>query len=130
MRCFMVRRAVIWIAALVAFVVPLRAQQPSDSFRWINFHSQSDQDIIVWVTRSLQVDKWTAIREIGVKYDAALVVTSFRATPQSLPADDTFNVWSVSLTSHVVAPLIEGVNLRLLDWERFADGAPEDLTAL
>jgi hypothetical protein len=132
MRCFLARRAILSLAAVLALAVPVFAQQPTDAFRWINFHSKStsDQDVIVWVTRSLQVDQWTAIREIGVKYDAALVVTSFRATPQSLPADDTFTVWSVSLTSHVTAPLVTGVNLRLFDWERFADGASEDLTAL
>jgi hypothetical protein len=132
MCCFPVRRAIFFFAAVLAFVVPVRAQQSADTFHWINFHSKSanDQDIIVWVTRSLQIDPWTAIREIGVKYDAALVVTSFRATPQSLPADDTFTVWSVSLTSHLVAQLLTGVNLRLFDWERFADGASEDLAAL
>jgi hypothetical protein len=124
------RRGFCCIAAVLALVVPLHAQQPQDTFRWINFHSQKDQDIVAWVTRALQVDQWTAIREIGVTYDAALVVTSFRATPQALPEDDTFNVWSVSLTSHVVAPLLTGVNLRLFDWERFADGATQDLTAL
>jgi hypothetical protein len=116
----------------ILFVSTLAAQQlqTSAAFRWINFHSQQDQNIVAWVTRSLQVDQWTAIREIGVKYDAALVITSFRATPQSLPADDTFTVWSASLTSHVAAPLLTGVSLRLFDWERFADGASEDLTAL
>jgi len=86
--------------------------------------------VITWVTRALQVDDWTAIREIGVQYDAALVITSLRAMPQSLPTDDKFTVWSVSLTSHVAAPLLSGVNLRLFDWQRFADGVPEDLTAL
>jgi hypothetical protein len=35
-------------------------------------------------------------------------------------------VWSVSLTSHLVTPILKGVNLRWLDWMRFgADGAPE-----
>ncbi|MGA7340616.1 MAG: hypothetical protein WBX18_08460 [Terracidiphilus sp.] len=115
---------------MLAFAIPLHAQQPPDTFRWMDFHSQKDQSTIIWVTRALQVDDWTAIREIGVKYDAALVITSNRATPQSLPKDDTFNVWSVSLTSHVVAPLLSGVNLRIFDWERFADGAQEELTAL
>ena len=108
----------------------LPAQQPQDAFRWVNFHSQQDQSLIAWVARSLQVDQWTAIREIGVQYDAALVITSLRATPQSLPADDTFTVWSASLTSHLVAPLVSGVSLRLFDWQRFADGDSEDLTAL
>jgi hypothetical protein len=130
MRCFLARRGLRTIAAVLAFGVPLCAQRPPDTFRWMDFHSPKDQDTIAWVTRALQVDQWTAIREIGVKYDAALVVTSFRATPLSLPEDDTFNVWSVSLTSHVAAPLLTGVSLRLFDWEKFSDGAPEELTTL
>jgi hypothetical protein len=126
----MARRGLCSIALALAFSSFLRAQTPPDTFRWMNFHSSQDQDIIVWVTRALQVDDWTSIREIGVKYDAALVITANRATPQSLPEDDTFSIWSVSLTSHVVAPLLHGVNLRLFDWQRFADGMQEDLTAL
>jgi hypothetical protein len=106
-----------------------QAQQP-DSFRWIDFHSPKDQDTIVWVTRSLEAEKWTAIREIGVKWDAALVVTTLRATPQSPAGADTFAVWSVSLTNHGLTPLIKGVNLRLLDMMTFADGAPQELGAL
>jgi len=39
-------------------------------FRWVDFHSSEDQSIVIWVTRSMQVEKWTAIREIGVLYDA------------------------------------------------------------
>jgi hypothetical protein len=120
------------IAALLV-AAPLQAQQAPDSFRWIDFHSaqnQKDQDVIAWVTRSLAPDKWTAIREIGVEYDAALVVTTLRATPQSEPAADTFTVWNLSLTSHVVAPLLTGVNLRLLDWMLFAEVAPRELGAL
>lgn len=132
MRCFIARCGLGSIALALALVVSASAQNPQEpeTFRWMNFHSQKDQDIIVWVTRALQVDDWTAIREIGVKYDAALVVTADRATPESLPQDDTFTVWSVSLTSHLAAPLVHGVNLRLFDWERFANSATEDLTAL
>ncbi len=129
MRCFIARWAVIAAAALVpASFLP--AQQPPDTFRWMDFHNPKDNDIVVWVTRSLAVEKWSAIREIGVKYDAAMVVTTWRETPQSLPEDDSFTVWSVSLTSHAITPLLSGVNLRILDWERFADGFQEDLTAL
>ncbi len=111
-----------FIIAILAVATPSRAQQ--DPFRWMDFHSQKDQDIIVWVTRSLAVEDWTAIREIGVQYDAALVVTTLRPTPQSPANADTFTVWSVSLTSHVVAPLLKGVNLRWLDRMRFANGEP------
>ena len=80
--------------------------------------------MIVWVTRAMEPEKWTAIREIGVEYDAALVVTTLRASPQSAANSDTFAVWNVSLTSHLVTPLFHGVNLRWVDWMHFAEGAP------
>ncbi len=113
---------------MLAVAAPLSAQQP-DPFRWMDFHSQKDQDVIVWVTRSLEAEKWTAIREIGVQYDAALVVTTLRATPQSPANADTFAVWSVSLTNHLLTPLLKGVNLRWLDSMTFADGGPQELAA-
>ena len=136
MRCFIARCAVA-VAAVLTPASILCAQQPADTaqqqpaggFYWINFHNPKDQDIVVWVTRSLAVDEWSAIREIGVKYDAALVVTTDRKTPQSLPEDDTFSVWSASLTSHAVTLLLGGVNLRIFDWQHFADGFDDDLIA-
>jgi len=121
--------AVLFLSYLIVFTFPalILAQQAPENFRWIDFHSNQgskDQDIVIWVTRSLVVEKWTAIREIGVEYDAALVVTSSRATPQSAPTADTFTVWNVSLTTHEIRPLVTGANLRWLDWMRFAEGAP------
>src|ERR1700684_4254571 len=102
--------AVLLLAAALS-AAPAPAQQ--DSFRWMDFHSVKDQDIIVWVTRSMDPEKWNSIREIGVLYDAALVVTSLRGNPQGSPGADVFTVWSVSLTSHTAAtPLLKGVDLR------------------
>jgi hypothetical protein len=118
------------MVAMLAAAVHLHAQQAPDTFRWVDFHSAKDQDVVVWVTRSLEPEKWTAIREIGVEYDAALVVTTLRSSSQSLPGADTFTVWSASLTNHSLMPLIKGVDLRLLDWMLFADGAPRELGAI
>ena len=129
MRSVIAGRAAVLFAAVLIASTSLCAQQP-DPFRWMDFHSQKDQDIIVWVTRSLAAEKWTAIREIGVQYDAALVVTTLRATPQSPANDDTFAVWSVSLTNHSLTPLLKGVNLRWLDFMLFAAGAPQEPAAL
>ena len=129
MRCFIARWAFA-AAAVLPLASFLPAQQPPDTFRWMDFHNPKDQDTIVWVTRSLAVQDWSAIREIGVKYDAALVVTTYRKTPQSLPEDDTFSVWSVSLTSHAITLLLSGVNLRIFGWQHFADGFQDDLIAL
>lgn len=137
------------IALLSASAVPALSQQPdsaqkkpdtahqepdaaqqSGSFYWVNFHSPKDQSIVVWVTRSLVVADWTNIREIGVMYDSALVVTTNRATPQSLPDTDSFNVWDVSLTSHMVTPLLKGVHLRWLALLRFFASSPMEPAVL
>jgi hypothetical protein len=120
----------ILIATALAVAVPLSAQQAPDNFRWVDFHSAQEADTVAWVTRSLQPEKWTAIREIGVEYDAALVVTTLRPSPESLPGTDTFTVWSASLTSHGLTPLLKGVNLRWIDWMLLADGRPRELGAL
>jgi hypothetical protein len=116
------------IAILLSAATSLCAQQP-DPFRWVDFHSQKDQDVVVWVAQALADKQWTAIREIGVEYDAALVVTTLRASSQAPANADTFTVWSVSLTNHSHAPLLTGVNLRWLDWMRFAKDAPQEPAA-
>ena len=107
-----------------------QAEPSTETFRWVDFHAAKDQNIVVWVTRAMQVDDWTAIREIGVQWDAALVITAKRATPQSMPSTDGFTIWSVSLTTHLVRPLLTGVNLRLFEWQRFADGTTPELPVL
>jgi hypothetical protein len=128
MRVVGVTRSIAFLVVALAFAGPLSAQQ--DPFRWMDFHSQKDQDIVTWVTRSLDPEKWTAIREIGVQYDAALVVTTLRPTPNSPANADPVTIWSVSLTSHLISPILKGVNLRWLDWMYFTAGSAPEPTAL
>ena len=129
MRSVFPRALLVFAFLAMAISTTLQAQPAPDHFRWIDFHAQSDQDVVVWVNRSLVAEKWTAIREIGVEYDAALVITADRATPQSTPNADTFTVWNVSLNDHALTKLLTGVNLRLLDWMMFAPGRPRELAA-
>ncbi len=89
-----------------------------------------DQDIIVWVTRALQGEKWTAIREMGVQYDAALVVTTERSAPDASPVTDTFHIWSVSLKNHLLTSVLKGVNLRWQEPIQFAPGVARELTLM
>jgi hypothetical protein len=126
MRNVFLRLAFLLFSLMVA-ALPLCAQQGPDAFHWVDFHAQKDQDTVVWVERSLAVEDWTAIREIGVEYDAAVVVTAKRSSPQVAANGDSFAVWSVSLTDHTIYPILKGVNPRWLDWMRFTDGAPEEL---
>ena len=114
----------------IILTTTLYAQQGPEAFHWVDFHAQKDQDTIVWVTRSLAVEDWSAIREIGVEYDAAIVVTTKRAAAQDAANGDSFAVWNVSLSDHTIHPLLKGTNLRWLDWMRFADSAPEELALL
>lgn len=117
-----------WILVALSSYAPLQAQE--DSFRWMDFHSAKDQDVIVWVTRALAAEKWNSIREIGVIYDAALVVTSLRSNPEASPSSDTFNLWSASLTTHALTPLLKGVNPRWLDWMQFSGNQQRELGLL
>jgi hypothetical protein len=117
-----------WILVALSSHAPLQAQE--DSFRWMDFHSAKDQDVIVWVTRALATEKWSSIREIGVLYDAALVVTSLRSNPEASPSSDTFNLWSVSLTTHALTSLLKGVNPRWLDWMQFSKNQQRELALL
>lgn len=116
------------VICLCVLAAQIGAQQ--DTFRWVDFHSQQDQSVITWVTRTLDPEKWTAIREIGVMYDAALVVTTTRTNPQATPATDTFQIWSVSLTKHQATPILKGVRLRWLDWMLLTEGHPQEIAAL
>lgn len=126
----LVSPSLLFVLLATTLSAPISAQQAPDTFRWVDFHSAKDQSVVTWVRRSLDPEKWTAIREIGVEYDAALVVTTTRSNPQSLPAADVFTVWSLSLTNHSYVPLLKGVNLRFLDWLLLDDGHPRELAAL
>lgn len=107
-----------------------RSQDQAGPFHWVDFHSETDQPYIIWVERALAADKWTAIREIGVEYDAALVVTADRADPDASPANDALTIWNVNLTNHARTVLLKGVNLRWLGWMQLQEGAPKELAVL
>jgi hypothetical protein len=128
------RRVFRWAVAGCALAMaiaasPCTAQAP-DTFRWIDFHSPKDEDVVVWVTRALDGQKWTAIREIGVEYDAALVITTLRSSPTASPNRDSFSIWSVSLANRAVTHIVDGTNLRLADWLLLAVGEPRELGVL
>ena len=118
------RWLVLFFVALVTLNARLMAEQ--DSFRWMDFHSDADQPTVVWVERALAAEKWTAIREIGVEYDAALVIATLRPTPQSPANADRFSVYSVSLTTHQATLLLTGYNLRHLDYLRLMEYKPTE----
>ncbi len=118
---------VFFVAGLLAASLPALAEPAPRAFHWVDFHSAQDAPVVEWVTNTLKVEKWTALREIGVEWDAALVVTTDRPGPQSSPESDSFTVWSVSLTSHQAQPLVTGVRPRLLQWIQFGVATDSEL---
>jgi hypothetical protein len=121
-----------WAVALVAMVVGVSSctAQGPDNFRWVDFHSSNDQDVVNWVTGALEAQKWTAIREIGVEYDQALVITTLRNSAQGTPNRDSFSIWSVSLANRALTHIIDGTNLRIADWLLLDVGSPRELGLL
>ncbi|WP_162601816.1 hypothetical protein [Occallatibacter savannae] len=123
-----------WAGALVALAMAVGAvsctAQAPDNFRWVDFHSPNDQDVVNWVRRALEEQKWTAIREIGVEYDQALVITTNRNSPQGAPNRDSFSMWSVSLANHAVVHIVDGTNLRIADWLLLDVTSPRELGVL
>ena len=122
-------RCAVALVATAVGAASCPAQAP-DSFRWVDFHSSADQDVVNWVTRALQEQKWTAIREIGVEYDQALVITTSRNSAQGTPSRDSFSIWSVSLANRALTHLIDGKNLRITDWLLLDPGSPRELSVL
>jgi hypothetical protein len=124
------RWALACILALATAILPSASPaQAPDTFRWIDFNSTTDQDVVVWITRALDGQKWSAIREIGVQYDAALVVTTYRASPQASPNRDAFTIWSISLADRTLTHLVDGTNLHLTDWLLLNIGQGRELGA-
>ncbi len=95
------------------------AQTAPQSFHWIDFRATADAPTVRWVSDSLAGQSYSALREIGVQWDAALVVTTQRATPQSSPASDRFTLWSVSLSHRQVIALVSGYQLAYRSWLTF-----------
>ena len=125
MRGFLPRHSfLVGVAVLSLGALQVGAQQ--SAIHWVDFHSDADQPVIVWVERALTDEKWTAIREIGVLYDAALVVTSERENAEALPGSETFQMWSVNLTNHLKTPLAKGVKLRWVDWMQVLPGGARE----
>ena len=122
--------AVAFIAAALAVGATSCPAQAPDNFRWVDFHSSNDQDVVNWVTGALGAQKWTAIREIGVEYDQALVITTLRNSAQGTPNRDSFSIWSVSLANRALTHIIDGTNLRIADWLLLDDTSPRELAVL
>ena len=101
--------------------------QVLDGFAWVDL--KTDTTTVVAVTRALGNQNYTALREIGLVGDQALVITATRADLIAQPRQDRFNVYGISLKDGKVDPLLDGAQLTIFDWQKFYDYDSPELIA-
>ena len=101
--------------------------QVVDGFAWTDM--KSDTQTAAKVAISLANKPYTAIREIGIVGQQALVVTTFRKDPTANPGSDTFTAYGISLKDGSIEELLDGTNLKYIDWQKFYDDDTPELIA-
>jgi hypothetical protein len=110
-------------------LLALAASKPSpaqvlDNFAWVDL--KTDTQTVAKVTQFLRDKPYTALREIGLVGQQALVITTLRKDPTAEPGNDTFTAYGISLRDGSVEELLDGTNLKYIDWQKFyADDTPE-----
>src|SRR5262245_19855058 len=89
------------------------AQTPA-GFHWVNF--KQEPDTVARIARALENEDYSAIREIGVVADFALVFTTHRDPEWTTPDGDSWTVYSVSMQTAKFRKLLSGYNLRMATW--------------
>jgi hypothetical protein len=118
--------SVILLGLCLSSSLALRAQV-IDGFAWVDL--KADTQTVSKVATFLSNKPYTAIREIGVVGQQALVLTSLRKDPTANPLNDTFTAYGVSLRDGSVEELLDGTNLKYIDWQKFYDYDTPELVA-
>jgi hypothetical protein len=98
---------------LLLFAKSSHAQLPSN-FSWINL--ESDKKTMPIVRQALHNQHVTAIREVGVKDGFALVMTTSRQPDEPTPDYDSWEIYSINLSTEKSRELFGGYGVKLLEW--------------
>ncbi len=90
-----------------------RAQLPN-GFSWVNI--ESNRDTMARVRAALRDPSITAIREVGLRGNFALVMTASREVGAPTPDYDQWSIYNISLKTSTAQVLVFGNGVRLLDW--------------
>jgi hypothetical protein len=107
---------------------PAPRAQVIDGFAWVDM--KADAKTVERVNYLLANKPYTAIREIGLIGQQALVITTLRKDPIANPLSDSFTAYGVSLHDGSVEELLDGTNLKYIDWQKFYDYDTPELIAL
>jgi hypothetical protein len=105
------------LALLISLVSATAQSRVPDGFRWVDF--KQDVSTVSNIEKALKAENYSAIREIGVRGDFALVMTVQRESTHSTPLGDRWGVYNISTKNWNLQPLISGYNLEIKDWIRF-----------
>ncbi len=108
-----------------AVLMPCAGAQAPEGFHWINFKRETET--VSRVSQALRAEEYTAIREIGMLADSALVFTTMREPESETPEGDAWSVYNVSMADLKVRKLVGGYDLRLVEWLKFIAAADSDL---
>lgn len=109
------------------FLARVSSAQVIDGFAWVD--QKTDADTVAKIITFLRNKPYTAIREIGIAGQQALVIATLRKDPTANPMNDTFTAYGVSLGDGSVEELLDGTNLRYIDWQKFYDYDTPELLA-
>ena len=115
------------VLVLIAFGSARGLAQVIDGFAWVDM--KADAKTVDRVNYLLQSKTYTAIREIGLMGEQALVITTLRKDPTANPLNDSFTAYGVSLHDGTVEVLLDGTNLKYIDWQKFYDYDTPELVA-
>jgi hypothetical protein len=101
--------------------------QVMDGFSWVDL--KADAKTVERVNYLLAGKPYTAIREIAVAGQQALVIATLRKDPTANPGNDTFTAYGVALHDGSVEELLDGTNLKYIDWQKFYDYDTPELVA-
>jgi hypothetical protein len=83
-------------------------------FSWVNI--ESDKTTMTAVRHALHDPSITAIREVGLEGNFALVMTASREAGAPTPDYDLWSIYNISLATGKTQLLISGYGVTLLDW--------------
>ena len=109
---------------LLTMALSAGAQTPP-GFHWVDFKRQPE--LVAKIEKALLAEDYSAIREIGIAGDAALVFTSERIPGTPLPEADLWRVYNISLPSGETRQMLGGYQVELKDWLRFEPRGLKDL---
>jgi hypothetical protein len=122
------RRASVLALGLVLYGLQMAHAQVIDGFTWVDM--KADAKTVDRVRELLGDKPYSAIREVGVVGQQALVITTLRKDVTANPMNDSFTAYGVSLHDGTVEELLDGTNLKYIDWQKFYDYDTPELIAV